>query len=223
MTKHVKPLSTYLSNIYLGHQFKSYAMRSTLFFNQIFRWILTAAHCTTGKHANYKNKILVIGGHHVNQDGMWYSFETVINHPKYRLYLNDISLIKTNRRVDFTENIKPIRISDRNVQEGSFAMITGWGLDESGQSPQWLNYLHVKVIDNDQCIKSHMPDYAMHIHNTTICTLGERKKGACDGDSGGPLVQDRRLIGVISWGVPCTYFSAFPRYTLDFLFFLKKM
>lgn len=200
---------TNLSKNLLGSvRFRGLMQFSWCFNCWYFRWILTAAHCTTGKNANFKNKIIVLGAHHISQDGSWYSFETVINHPNYSLYRNDISLIKTDRRVSFTENIKPIRIGDWDVLEGSDAIITGWGFDESGQSTQWLNYLHVKVINNDVCIKSHMPEYSIYIHNTTICTLGARKTGTCHGDSGSGLVQNRRLIGIISWGVPCKLMSS---------------
>lgn len=146
----------------------------------------------------------MLGAHHRSEDGAWYTIETAINHPNYRLYTNDISLIKTNRRIHFSERIKPIRISDRAVFEGSEALITGWGQDETGQMPLFLRYLRVQVINNDLCAKSHMPEYSIHIHNTTICTIGTRNTGLCFADSGGPLVHNRRLIGIISWGIPCT-------------------
>ncbi|CAK1548148.1 unnamed protein product [Leptosia nina] len=42
-----------------------------------------------------------------------------------------------------------------------------------------------------------------------ICTISKKGQGACVGDSGGPLVakETKKLIGVVSWGVPCAYGS----------------
>lgn len=70
-------------------------------------------------------------------------------------------------------------------------------------APLYLLYVSVNVINNEQCIVSHLPQYAERIYNTTICTMAREKVGACTGDSGGPLVQHKKLVGVISWGVPC--------------------
>lgn len=150
-----------------------------------------------------ENKIVVLGAHHLFLDGTWYGIDCVINHPDHELYKNDISLIKTDRRVQFNDEISPITISKQNVGQNGKALLSGWGQDHTGDLPLYLQYLHVEIIDSDICYASHLPEYAKHIFNTTICTLGARKKGTCHGDSGGPLVQDGKLIGVISWGVPC--------------------
>lgn len=74
---------------------------------------------------------------------------------------------------------------------------------QSMLAPLYLLYVSVNVINNEQCIVSHLPQYAERIYNTTICTMAREKVGACTGDSGGPLVQHKKLVGVISWGVPC--------------------
>lgn len=149
------------------------------------------------------NKIIVLGAHHLSEDGTWYGIDSVINHPEHHVYHNDISLVKTDRKVHFTNDIRPIKISKQNVGESGKALITGWGQDETGLSSLYLRYLYVDIISNEICHASHLPEYQQHIFDTTICTLGARKRGSCHGDSGGPLVKDGKLIGAISWGVPC--------------------
>lgn len=172
-----------------------------------FRWVITAAHCTNGRNTVYDKKIIVLGAYHLTEDGTWYGIDSVINHPDHDLYHNDISLVKTDRRIHFTNDIRPIKISKQNVGESGTALLTGWGKDETGFSPLHLKYLYVDIIDNEICTASHLPEYAQHVFDSTICTLGARKKGTCNGDSGGPLVaSDGKLIGVISWGVPCKLF-----------------
>lgn len=169
----------------------------------ISRWIVTAAHCTSGRNADMDNKIIVLGVHHLT-DGIWYGIDSVINHPSHHVYHNDISLVKTDRKVHFTDDIRPIKISKQVVGESGKALITGWGChDETGWSSIYLRYLYVDIISNDICYASHLQEYQQHIFDTTICTLGARKRSSCRGDSGGPLVKDRKLVGVISWGVPC--------------------
>lgn len=175
----------------------------------IFRFIITAAHCTTGRNSDYTDKIIVLGAHHLSEDGTWYGIDMVINHPDHKVYHNDISLVKTDRRVHFTNEIRPIKISRQNVGESGMALLSGWGQDQSGASSIYLHYLYVDIIANDICYASHLPEYAEYVSNTTICTLGARKRGTCHGDSGGPLVKNRKLIGVISWGVPCKLTNEF--------------
>lgn len=179
-------------------------------FNKPFdfiRWIVSAAHCTSGRHENYTMTVIVLGAYHLYErdDGVWYRYETVINHPKhsYDLHLNDISLIKTDKRVQFTNEIRPIRLSSEIVN-GGYGVISGWGVEQDGYNPLHLLYLPVEIIGHEKCISSHKEkQYADFVYNTTLCTMGIEKKGVCHGDSGGPLVKNDYLIGVVSWGVPC--------------------
>lgn len=58
-------------------------------------------------------------------------------------------------------------------------------------------------MSNRECIQRHANAQAGRIFETTLCTIKARGQGACFGDSGGPLVQNRTLVGLVSWGVPC--------------------
>lgn len=56
---------------------------------------------------------------------------------------------------------------------------------------------------NADCRDIHHAEQAESIYNGTICTLRNMGNGACFGDSGGPLTANGKLIGLVSWGVPC--------------------
>lgn len=58
-------------------------------------------------------------------------------------------------------------------------------------------------MDNEECRQRHHSAQTMFIHHSTICTILKQGHGACYGDSGGPLVSAGKLIGVVSWGIPC--------------------
>lgn len=65
-------------------------------------------------------------------------------------------------------------------------------------SPQILQFMDVRTILNVDCMP-HVND-THHIHDSTLCAVGERKRqNIGGGDSGGPLVANGQLIGVISW------------------------
>lgn len=94
------------------------------------RWVLTAAHCISGKYSDFSNLIIVAGAHHYLKDGVWYGIEQTVAHPSYSKFQNDIGLIKTNKTVEFAPNIVPIPLSGRKIGDGEYAVISGWGQDE---------------------------------------------------------------------------------------------
>ncbi|CAG9783252.1 unnamed protein product [Diatraea saccharalis] len=42
-----------------------------------------------------------------------------------------------------------------------------------------------------------------NVFSSQICSLTKSGEGACHGDSGGPLVENGRIVGIVSWGMPC--------------------
>lgn len=68
------------------------------------------------------------------------------------------------------------------------------------------------TLSNEDCRERHVSELNL-IHNSTICTFLQTGYGSCFGDSGGPLVAANKLIGLVSWGIPCArgYPDAFTR------------
>lgn len=63
--------------------------------------------------------------------------------------------------------------------------------------------MNVLTLSNEDCRSRHIPLNARFVHDNTICTFGAHGNGMCMGDSGGPLVVNNRVIGAVSWGIPC--------------------
>lgn len=172
------------------------------------QWVLSAAHCTSGNNSDLSAISVVVGARRLFNDGYSYDVETAINHPKYNMdstrpYLNDISLVKTKRKIAFSNCVGPIEIGERIV--GDIALISGWGTDQAmikplhvfitfflipflfssrRSSPQFLHYLYVNVLGNEKCVGSYSSKFTANMYPSTICTKGTSEQRTCDGDSG---------------------------------------
>lgn len=90
------------------------------------RWVLTAALCAS--HDASKTAV-VVGAHHIRADGTVYLLDRVIDHPSFNRANrhNDLSLLRTINKIQFGPRVKPIPLRRQFVDEGTVAIITGWG------------------------------------------------------------------------------------------------
>ncbi|EPQ16032.1 Kallikrein-5 [Myotis brandtii] len=97
-------------------------------------------------------------------------------------HTNDLMLIKLNRKVMETQNIKPINISSHL------------------NFPKVLQCLNITVLNHERCQEA----YPHQIDKTMFCAGDESGRDSCQGDSGGPVVCNGTLQGLVSWGdYPC--------------------
>ncbi|CAG7687917.1 unnamed protein product, partial [Allacma fusca] len=179
------------------------------------RYILTAAHCVSGRTPSNLDIIL---NEHNTQVGTETKFpivrravEAIYPHRSYSSRLDyDAAIIKL--RADVQEEIEdsillPVclpSIEDRKQSyENQLVTVSGWGVEsEGGLVSPVLRKTSVKVLTNSACVSS----YPGSITSRMLCAAAP-SKDACQGDSGGPLVlesNDRYTqIGVVSWGHGC--------------------
>ncbi|XP_066290427.1 apolipoprotein(a)-like [Branchiostoma lanceolatum] len=176
------------------------------------RWVLTAAHCLTGRSADEIE--VYLGKHHEDKtDPMEqrFSVKKIIIHEGFSLpsYRNDVALIKLPRRAMLNEIANLACLPDDNMadttQDGS-CVTTGWGdtLGTGGEGV--LKQLFLPLIPTQKCNSTSF--YNGRLQTSMLCA-GFEKGGqdSCRGDSGGPLVcsMDGRwyLMGITSWGRGC--------------------
>lgn len=183
------------------------------------RYILTAAHCIkTPQQLAVKLSVVRLGEHDLSNDTeganhVDYGIENTIVHEGYKSQTNDIALVRVDRDVAFSDQIRPIclptvaalRSSD---YERKYPFVVGWGeTNLNGPSSDVLLQVQVPVVDNNSCGQA----YARHgatITGEQLCA-GEAKGGkdSCRGDSGGPLMLPQTgiyyQIGIISFGYRC--------------------
>ncbi|XP_014215791.1 chymotrypsin-2-like [Copidosoma floridanum] len=168
------------------------------------RWILTAAHCVSGKKS-----ITVVAGTNLldGKDGKIYKSEYIVHHKDFSMkqIINDIGLIRVDRDITFSDKVQHVRLAKEDYSlDNESANLTGWGrLSNGGRIPNNLQEITVKILNQEKC-KSFW-DKMMLIQESHVCTLTKEGEGACNGDSGGPLVVNGEQIGLVSFGVPCAY------------------
>nr|CAD7400073.1 unnamed protein product [Timema poppensis] len=128
-------------------------------------------------------------------------------------FKNDISLIRVDREVNFTNYITPIctiygpQMTKNYV--GGTTEVAGWGIfDIDNPKPSIkLQTIKLPVVDNEKCEVAFK--YHADIGSTQMCVGGVVGQDSCGGDSGGPLmyvdtvgddVPRYYLIGVVSFG-----------------------
>ncbi|XP_055693441.1 chymotrypsin-2-like [Lutzomyia longipalpis] len=174
-------------------------------------WILSSAHCAKDKAPGETTAL--IGSHLVSLGGVRYGIEKIVPHPDYNAqkFLNDLSMMKTDSPITFTDLIQPIKLQTTPVGSDIEAVASGWGtLAYPGAFANNLQYLPVTIIDNDICSTLHTSTNAAKLYPGVMCAEPIRGTGMCVGDTGSPLVTKLEStdigfvqIGVVAWGVPC--------------------
>ncbi|XP_028941594.1 kallikrein-14, partial [Antrostomus carolinensis] len=163
------------------------------------QWVLTAAHC---KQPVRDLRVLI--GTDTLRDGTGEvrTISTLLVHPSYNPQRNDndFMLLRLNKPVQFSNNIKKIRLATRCPMDGMKCSVSGWGTTKSpGASlPKNLQCAAIQTFGRDKCSRA----YGNAITPNMFCA-GVPQGGidSCQGDSGGPLVCNGVLQGVVSWGM----------------------
>lgn len=171
-------------------------------------WVLTAGHCAK----DVKSFEVILGAHKVRENEasqVRLTSTTAVVHEKYSSLLihDDIALVKLPKKVEFNENIKPIRLPSKSEQGNTFkgvkGIVSGWGKDSDAAtsiSPV-LRWEDDEIISNLKC----KLQYLFILKDSNICMSGANGRSTCNGDSGGPLYIDDSdgqptQVGIVSFG-----------------------
>uniref|UniRef100_A0A6V7KK87 Peptidase S1 domain-containing protein n=1 Tax=Bracon brevicornis TaxID=1563983 RepID=A0A6V7KK87_9HYME len=102
--------------------------------------------------------------------------------------------------IKFNEYIQPIEIVKSLVPTNVDATIVGWGYRNLKTSliARYLWKNTARILHPNDCQNYHQSI----IYDNQFCALSENG-GTCHGDSGGPFIWNNKLIGLVSWGIPC--------------------
>ncbi|XP_063628875.1 retinitis pigmentosa 1-like 1 protein [Cydia splendana] len=174
-------------------------------------WGLTAAHCT----ATRVTMVLRCGAVSLWRPELIFETYEYFNHPLYIDALqsvvqpHDISLLKFQRTITFSDRVQPIRVQnslDRNRNyDGVRLIASGWGRTwTNGATPENLQWVYLAGDSNQRCSSAF--GGSSIIVDSTICasSYNVTSQSTCQGDSGGPLVdleEDGKytLVGVTSF------------------------
>ncbi|KAL5281073.1 hypothetical protein ACFFRR_004846 [Megaselia abdita] len=161
------------------------------------KWVLTAAHCTH----KLINGVFVIYGT-VNKDDHSFSQtvpqKNIIVHRKFEpdVLRNDVSLIKLETPIVFSDFISPIKLNfdDNRVLLKKLAVVIGFGVmsDENLEFSEHLMKTTMNVVENSICENVYNTDKLTYVTEATICAKPPpgKNNNICSGDSGGPLFID---------------------------------
>ncbi|CAG9583066.1 unnamed protein product [Danaus chrysippus] len=161
------------------------------------RHFLTVAVCVYT--TTQSNRFLrgTVGSNRVNSRGTHYSFDRVIIHDKFDIDTgkNDISILVTSSVVKLSKTVQPVALNFDYIPPKVAAIVNGWGLFNltTFVAPIMLRELQVNTVDSNECA-AEIADLAKKVHFD-----------AHHGDAGSPLVlkENRQLIGMVAWSVPC--------------------
>ncbi|XP_077301725.1 chymotrypsin-2-like isoform X2 [Arctopsyche grandis] len=164
------------------------------------RTILTAAHCLNGRTAS--NTVVVVGTNTLNAGGTTYQATSLKIKEDYipAFIINDIGLVILSQDIEFGDKVKAIELGRDYTDGGATVVLSGWGTTSyPGTAPNDLQIISLLTQTYEQCKSAH----SRLVVESQICTLTKAGEGACHGDSGGPLTAGGKVVGIVSWGMPC--------------------
>jgi len=168
--------------------------------------VITAAHCCDGSSAS---SVKIVAGDHdlfANEGPEQTSkVSKIIMHEDYDSsdISSDICLLKLSNPLELNAEVAGVKLpaATDEFPAGTPSTVSGWGVIDSGSSPDVLYAVDVQIDSDEDCESGYGSGYIPKHH---ICASA-RGKDSCQGDSGGPLTcgDDRVLCGIVSWGYGC--------------------
>lgn len=191
-------------------------------------WLVTAAHCTSGKVASTLSAEIGLHDRNNQANEHWAltrKISRITNHASYSSILmrNDVAVLKLDTPVTYTFYIGPVCIDTMThpfqaTYADKYAMATGWGtLSSGGSVSPVLREVSLRLRTDVHC--SAEAGSAI-VHTPMMVCAGEKDDGkdTCQGDSGGPLVVPNpnnsgkwTLVGITSWGIGCGNVGVYTR------------
>lgn len=118
----------------------------------------------------------------LNSGGERHRVRKIIAHEKFDgrySFSYDIALIRLEAPLQFNDQLKPIRYSDKVVAENvNDLLITGWGKlhNDDGDQSNSMQEIFVKSISNEECHSKTTED----VHSSHLCTVSQFGEGICD-------------------------------------------
>uniref|UniRef100_A0A1B6HRX2 Peptidase S1 domain-containing protein n=2 Tax=Homalodisca liturata TaxID=320908 RepID=A0A1B6HRX2_9HEMI len=187
------------------------------------QYVLTAAHCLDpARTSGFTVTVVRLGDLDLySADDNAYPIdvgvEKIVYHPEYNnvLKTNDIGLIKLDRKVEFTDLLKPICLPSPEFRNNMFvsapAVVAGWGVDENQTASARLLEAELQVTDLAECRRNLTSVFSQVVIDKRVVCAYAPGKDSCQGDSGGPLMTFRRYrgksrmyaLGIVSYGNKC--------------------
>ncbi|GMH36821.1 hypothetical protein BSKO_04694 [Bryopsis sp. KO-2023] len=149
-------------------------------------WVLTAAHCFTGKRSLGPTFLVYVGAHGIDDDESAEVIlaDEVIIHDSYKTVEGgfDIALVRLKK-----PSTKPpvlLAESEQTLGPGQFLATAGWGRTTAlSPLPEVLQFAdQMEYVSNKNCERT-WPD----LRGNMLCSFSP-SQGVCKGDSGGPLL-----------------------------------
>ncbi|XP_069686627.1 serine protease snake-like isoform X2 [Periplaneta americana] len=193
-------------------------------------YVLTAAHCVRKNHEPTYARLgdLNLKRSDDGAEPVNYLVDRVIRHPLYKppAKYNDIALLRLDRKVQFSDFIRPACLYTKETFDVNKTVATGWGkIEYAEKQSDVLLKVVITIIDNNLCNELYEMGNTRDLKNGIVDSMmcaGELKGGkdTCQGDSGGPIQITRQgnqcifsIIGVTSFGKFCAAQNAPGVYT----------
>lgn len=179
------------------------------------RTAVTAAHCLSrevlGADPGQVSDLRVITGRGdlTGRTGKEIAVASTKVNPAYDSTSNkgDIAVLRLSSSVPRGSVIPMAVKGDPVYNPGTPASVYGWGdTTGSGSYATSLRAARVSVLADSSCERAYPGNSQEGTYDAgTMLCAGVEAGGhdACQGDSGGPLIAQKKLVGLVSWGVGC--------------------
>ncbi|GMH36829.1 hypothetical protein BSKO_04702 [Bryopsis sp. KO-2023] len=178
-------------------------------------WVLTAAHCFTGKRSLGPTFLVYVGAHGIDDESSAEVIlaEEVIIHDSYKTIEGGFDIALVRLKKPSTKQPALLAESEQTLGPGQFLATAGWGRTTAlSPFPEVLQFAdQMEYVANKNCRRA-WPN----LKGNMLCSFSP-SQGVCKGDSGGPLLlADSKdgdsiiggnpefdvMVGIVSFGPP---------------------